>query len=167
MITRDLFNENYNGEYDDEAGMAKTNLVTIARAAQGLLDTIDDQENLPEWVQEKIAKVQGMMVTAWDYLESQEAQGIDPKITDEDADPNSGYAQLLKKRAELAARKKLQGVAESDKIGNMDADAYDSAMARLKQLAGSGPMKTVYDPNTRRYKNVPTAVQPAQQPRKK
>jgi hypothetical protein len=124
MITRDLFSENYNGEYDDEAGMAKTNLVTIARAAQGLLDTIDDQENLPEWVQEKIAKVQGMMVTAWDYLESQEAQGIDPKITDEDADPNSGYAQLLKKRAELAARKKLQGVAE-EKV-RLDPKCWDN-----------------------------------------
>jgi hypothetical protein len=33
-------------------------------------------------------------------------------------------------------------------------------MARLKKLAGSGPMKTVYDPNKRVYRNVPTAVQP-------
>jgi len=74
--------EDYNGEYDDEAGMAETNLITIARAAQGLLDTIDNQENLPEWVQEKIAKVEGMMVVAWDYLKSQEVQGIDPRITE-------------------------------------------------------------------------------------
>lgn len=76
-------NEDINGEYNDEAGMAETNLHTIARAAQGLLDTIDDNENLPEWVQEKIAKVQGMMVAAWDYLKSQEEQGINPTI-DED-----------------------------------------------------------------------------------
>ena len=74
--------DNFNGEYDDEAGMAETNLITIARAAQGLLDTIDNQENLPEWVQEKIAKVEGMMVVAWDYLKSQEVQGIDPRITE-------------------------------------------------------------------------------------
>jgi hypothetical protein len=47
-----------------------------------LLDTIDDQENLPEWVQEKIAKVEGMMVTAWDYLRSQEEQGIDPQMSE-------------------------------------------------------------------------------------
>jgi hypothetical protein len=72
--------EGQNGEYDDEAGMAETNLHTIARAARGLLDTIDDHENLPEWVQEKIAKVEGMMVSAWDYLESQEEQGVDPRI---------------------------------------------------------------------------------------
>jgi len=80
MKITDIITEDFNGEYDDEAGMAKTNLHTIARAAQGLLDTIDDQENLPEWVQEKIAKVEGMMVTAWDYLRSQEEQGIDPQM---------------------------------------------------------------------------------------
>ena len=82
MKINQIIKENFNGEYDDEAGMAQTNLHTIARAAQGLLDTIDDQENLPEWVQEKIAKVEGMMVTAWDYLRSQEEQGINPQIAE-------------------------------------------------------------------------------------
>jgi hypothetical protein len=53
-----------------------------------------------------------------------------------------------------------QGIAEGDKIGNMDADRFDGAMARLKQLAGAGPLKTVWDPQKRVYKNVPTAVQP-------
>jgi hypothetical protein len=51
-------------------------------------------------------------------------------------------------------------VDEGEKVGNMDADAFDAAMARLKKLAGSGPMKTVYDPAKRVYRNVPTAVQP-------
>jgi hypothetical protein len=83
MKINQIITENFNGEYDDEAGMAQTNLHTIARAAQGLLDTIDDKENLPEWVQEKIAKVEGMMVTAWDYLLSQEEQGIDPEMAEE------------------------------------------------------------------------------------
>ena len=52
------------------------------------------------------------------------------------------------------------GLDEGEKVGNMDADAFDAAMARLKKLAGAGPMKTVYDPNKRVYRNVPTAVQP-------
>jgi len=52
------------------------------------------------------------------------------------------------------------GVAEQEKVGNMDADRFDDAMARLKQLAGAGPLKTVYDPQKRVYRNVPTAVQP-------
>jgi hypothetical protein len=54
----------------------------------------------------------------------------------------------------------------NEKIGNMDADAFDSAMARLKKLAGAGPMKTVWDPTKRVYRNMPTAVQPPQQPKK-
>ena len=53
-----------------------------------------------------------------------------------------------------------------EKIGNMDADAFDDAISRLKKLAGQGPLRTVYDPARRVYKNVPHAVQPAQQPKK-
>ena len=78
-VPNESVEEGFNGEYDDEAGMAQSNLHTIARAAQGLLDTIGDKENLPEWAQEKIAKVEGMLVTVWDYLLSQEELGIDPQ----------------------------------------------------------------------------------------
>jgi hypothetical protein len=59
-----------------------------------------------------------------------------------------------------------QGVAEQERVGNMDADRFDDAMARLKRLAGAGPLKTVYDPQKRVYRNVPTAVQPTTQPKK-
>jgi hypothetical protein len=72
--------ENINGEYDDEASMASGNLHTVKRAVDGLLNTIDDNENLPEWAQEKIAKAEMMLVSVWDYLLSQEEQGIDPRI---------------------------------------------------------------------------------------
>jgi len=72
--------EGGNPEYDDEAGMAKSNLRTMARAVNGLLDTIGDNENLPEWAQEKIAKAEMMTTGVWDYLLSQEEQGIDPKV---------------------------------------------------------------------------------------
>jgi hypothetical protein len=33
-------------------------------------------------------------------------------------------------------------------------------VARMKKLAGLGPLKTVYDPAKRVYRNMPTAVQP-------
>ena len=39
-------------------------------------------------------------------------------------------------------------------------DEYDAMVARVKKLAGLGPMKTVYDPAKRVYRNMPTAVQP-------
>jgi hypothetical protein len=82
MKINDIIKEDFNGEYDDEAGMSQGNLYTIAKAAQGLLDTIEDHDNLPEWVQEKIAKVEDMMVTAWNYMQSQKAQGIDPQMSE-------------------------------------------------------------------------------------
>jgi hypothetical protein len=43
---------------------------------------------------------------------------------------------------------------------------YQDMVARVKKLAGLGPLKTVYDPQKRVYKNVPVAQQPAQQPKK-
>ena len=74
--------EEANGEYDDEAGMAKSNLHTMARAVNGLLDTIEDNDNLPEWAQEKLAKAEMMVTSVWDYLQSQKEQGMDPKVTE-------------------------------------------------------------------------------------
>jgi hypothetical protein len=72
--------EDYNGEYDDEAGMAESNLHTLKRAVDGLMSTIDSNDNLPEWCQEKIAKAEGMLVGVWDYLLSQKEQGINPSV---------------------------------------------------------------------------------------
>jgi hypothetical protein len=71
--------EGFNGEYDDEAGMAHSNLLTTARAVLGLLKTIKDRDNLPEWGQEKIAKAEMMLVGVWDYLQSQKELGNDPQ----------------------------------------------------------------------------------------
>lgn len=55
-----------------------------------------------------------------------------------------------------------QGVAESKpKEKEADyGDDYQAMVGRVKKLAGLGPLKTVYDPNKRVYRNMPTAVQP-------
>jgi hypothetical protein len=42
---------------------------------------------------------------------------------------------------------------------------YQDMVSRVKKLAGLGPLKTVYDPQKRVYKNVPTAVQPKKEQR--
>jgi len=39
-------------------------------------------------------------------------------------------------------------------------DEYDAMVARVKKLAGLGPLKTVYDPKRRQYRNQPTVQQP-------
>jgi hypothetical protein len=58
------------GEYDYEGAMAKTQLQTICRNAEALKDMLDDDENLPEWVQAKITKAEDYISTSLDYLKS-------------------------------------------------------------------------------------------------
>jgi len=130
MKINQIIVENYDGEYDDEAGMAQTNLHTIARAAKGLLDTIDDQENLPEWVQEKIAKVEGMMVTAWDYLRSQEEQGMDPRMMEaKSAHPQQAAKAIAMKKAGIKPKNESAELEE-------EFDLIESIIERLAQHNG-------------------------------
>jgi hypothetical protein len=42
---------------------------------------------------------------------------------------------------------------------------YQDMVSRVKKLAGLGPLRTVYDPQKRVYKNVPRAVQPKKEQR--
>lgn len=114
------------GEYDYEGDQAKDQLNTIVRAARRLNNMLDDNENMPEWVQMKITTAADYIDTAADYIESNQEPDLD----------------------------------EGEKVGHMDADRFDAAVERLKQLAGAGPMKTVWDPAKRVYRNVPVAVQP-------
>lgn len=55
------------------------------------------------------------------------------------------------------------GVAEGDNekiAGRHDPEEFDAMVSRLRQLAGSGPLKTVWDEKKRVYRNVPVAQQP-------
>jgi hypothetical protein len=59
------------GEYDREGDMAKDNIHTIVRNAQELESVISDNDNLPEWVQDKLANIKGMMTAVSDYMQTQ------------------------------------------------------------------------------------------------
>ncbi len=52
----------------EEAGMIKSNLFSISSKAQQLHDMVGDADDLPEWVQEKIAVVDEMIDVIADYL---------------------------------------------------------------------------------------------------
>jgi hypothetical protein len=73
---------------------------------------------------------------------------------------DEGDISQLEKAVADAPVEPIANMEAKEKVGNMDADAFDAAMSRLKQLAGSGPLKTVWDPKKRVYRNMPTAVQP-------
>lgn len=81
MKTKDFIKEQYDSaEYNDEAGMVKTNLHTISRMCHVLDQHLADNENMAEWAQEKIAVVKSMIVTVTDYVISQHEQGIQPTV---------------------------------------------------------------------------------------
>jgi len=83
------------GEYNDEAGMVKNNLHTIARMCDVLHKELADNENLPEWVEEKISQAKGMMVTVTDYMVSQHEHG-DTHLTDEATELDEKWSQKYK-----------------------------------------------------------------------
>jgi len=59
------------GEYDREGDMAKDNIHTIVRNARELEAILGDNDNLPEWVQDKLANIKGMMTAVSDYMQTQ------------------------------------------------------------------------------------------------
>ena len=70
------------GEYDNEGDMAKDDLATIVRAARRLTGMLDDNENMPEWVQSKINKAADYVDTAADYIESNRRDYVDESHAD-------------------------------------------------------------------------------------
>ena len=62
---------------------------------------------------------------------------------------------------ELLKDKKLKEQSPKKQPPEVDYDdEYQAMVARVRKLAGIGPMKTVYDPVKRQYRNMPTAQQP-------
>jgi hypothetical protein len=118
------------GEYDYEGDQARDQINTIVRAARRLDGLLDDNENMPEWVQMKVTLAADYLDTAADYIESNQ----EPELAEGNKKPEQPEADY--------------------------GDDYQDMVKRLKQLAGAGPLKTVYDPDKRVYRNVPTAVQP-------
>jgi len=60
------------GEYDQEGDMAKSQLRSIIANAKELHDMLDDNENMPEWVQNKITLAQDYISTVKDYCKSED-----------------------------------------------------------------------------------------------
>jgi hypothetical protein len=59
------------GEYDFEGDMAKTQLKSIIRNSMELHDMLEDDDNLPEWVQSKITLAEDYMTTVYNYMTSE------------------------------------------------------------------------------------------------
>ena len=91
----------------------------------------------------------------------------DPKAARDSGVPDTLFGKISQWAQQQG--QKQPGVAEGEQQPGADYrdpkevdydDEYDAMVARVKRLAGLGPMKTVYDPAKRQYRNMPTAVQP-------
>jgi hypothetical protein len=130
------------GEYDYEGDMAKDDLETIVRAARRLTGMLDDNENMPEWVQSKINKAADYVDTAADYIESNQ----DERIEESYDEPNPvaravlhrimmqhpgvlaahGPAKVMDAVDELA-----DYVGDVDEIGTSDVSAWTQNVIRM------------------------------------
>ena len=73
-----------NDEYDNEGGMALSQLRTAKSAVEDLMASIKEMDNLPEWVQSKLTKAVDYMDSVRDYMASEEGK--------EPVDEASAYA---------------------------------------------------------------------------
>ena len=99
------------GEYDQEGDMAKDDIKTIVRHAQALEKILGDNDNLPEWVQAKLAKIEGMMTAVDDYMQNQ--QGDDEGSDDIEMDEES--TNKRDNRAERAGKKVAKDIEYDEK----------------------------------------------------
>ena len=121
-------------EYNDEAGMAKDSLHTIVRHARELEKALRSNENLPEWVQEKIGQIKGMMSSVTDYIISTHERDV------EQATGREGITTVIPEKAPPGAKaeRMVKGIKKSlskdGKLSDKDkAIAYATTWKAHKQ----------------------------------
>ena len=123
------------GEYDQEGEMAKDTIQTVVRHAQALQKILGDNENLPEWVQSKLAKIEGMMTAVDDYMQNQDGddqeteEPIAEKAVSKKQQRFMGMARDTQKGGKPPS-KEVSKVAKTMKKG----DAEDFASTKQKGL---------------------------------
>ena len=136
--TKKKVGEDYSeDEYDQEGEMAKSQARTIVDAARELQMMLDDNENLPEWVQKKIAMAQDYIDTARDYLESNPAQD-----------------GMVNEKAKSIAQQRFMGMAHAMQKG----EKIPGASKELKKVAGAMGKSDVKDFAKTKHAGLPQNV---------
>jgi hypothetical protein len=112
------------GEYGREGDMAKEQMRTIMSAAKELRSILDDEQDLPEWVQKKITLAMDYIDTARDYMSSQDSDAAEPvaeKAVSKKQQRFMGMVHAAKK-GEKPASKEVAKVAKG--MGKKDAEDF-------------------------------------------
>ena len=134
-------------EYNDEAGMTKDSLHTIVRHAKELERALRDNENLPEWVQEKIGQIKGMMSSVTDYIIS---------THERDAEQHMGREgiTMVPEKAVSKAQRKFMGMAHAIQKG----EKIKGASPELKKVAKTMKSSDTHDFAATKEKGLPKKV---------
>ena len=101
-----------NDEYDNEGGMALSQLRTAKSAVEDLMASIKEMDNLPEWVQSKLTKAVDYMDSVRDYMASEE--GKEPVTEINDARKaelkRQEKAKVKKQKLDLVSKQKKQAI---------------------------------------------------------
>jgi hypothetical protein len=124
-MPKDMIEPQDSGEYDQEGDMAKDTIKTVVRHAQALEKILGDDDNLPEWVQSKLAKIENMMTAVDDYMQNQ---------NDDDMPMEEERTNKRDNRAEKAGRKVAKDIEYDEKkkdgIHGKRRDSEDSKAER-------------------------------------
>jgi hypothetical protein len=137
------------GEYDQEGDMAKDSIKTVVRHAQALEKILGDNDNLPEWVQSKLAKIESMMTAVDDYMQNQEddemAMGEEKTSTRDNRAERAGRKVAKdieydeKKKDGIHGKKRGSEDAKAEKAGKKVAKdiEYDEKKKKVKEQGGT------------------------------
>ncbi len=141
------------GEYDYEGDMAKTQLVTISDAAEELHDMLEDDENMPEWCQNKITK-------AMDYLDSVRDYMLAKDTGEEPGNENPNESVKLDEVATPAMKKAGNELSSyAKKSGGIDkADFMKAADMLSSGKAGMPFIKFVNGQDTEVFEKIITVM---------
>jgi len=128
-------------EYDREGDMAKDQLHSIVRDAEELEKALGDTENLPEWIQEKLARIKGMMQGVNDYMMTQHERGEEKRtgkegIHGDDMEEGNEFSGALAK-AKAAHQDEFEVDGKTYKVEEgREVNPMNDSLAFMKKLAG-------------------------------
>ena len=139
------------GEYDQEGDMAKGDIKTIVRHAQALYKILGDNDNLPEWVQSKLAKVESMMVAVDEYMQNQDSD--EEAIAEEPRSKNQAVAARIARGVQKGTAKAKPGSASAEMAKMQPKELNKFAKGSTKGLPKKVSKNKAVDEADENYEN--------------
>ena len=141
------------GEYDQEGDMAKDSIKTVVRHAQALEKILGDNDNLPEWVQSKLAKIESMITAVDDYMQNQEDD--DQPLDEKAVSKNQAVAARIARGVQKGEAKAKPGSASAEmakmepkelkKFAKTDTKGLPKKKKEVEETTTSGSVATGSD----------------------